>query len=489
MNGPFSHKLRLPADPWGAGATIVIRAVLHSLLCRFRSWPPVYVALVSTVMLVACAPPPEIVIVTPPPAGRGGSAAGASGQPAKVMYQMDAQHTGRSSFAGPRQAILLRSFDTTTVETPDPGDPQPDIQSSTAIGADGTIYIGNLTGNLFALRDPGSGSSLEMAWRFHPSGASPYATTPAIGRDGTVYVGFSQGGDSADARGTFYALRAPVSGREPDIVWSVDFGAGSGRQSSSPTIGPDGTVYVPSGVGRLFAIGADGSVKWTVSTGPSLKAAPAIAADGTVYVSSMDGKLYAVSPPSGAATEGTVKWTFDFGENLGPTPIVTAPTPPPGVDGIGSAASPTIGSDGTIYVGANNSNFYAITPTGAMRWLFEAQREVGGIWSSAVLSQDANTLYFGANRGGVYALNAANGSLRWRFDIFGSIYTSPVLDSRGTLYTGSTVGLLFALDAATGQRVFDYDAGSSIWTAPSIRADGSLVTGDTRGRVLLLGAP
>src|SRR5439155_25322686 len=152
-------------------------------------------------------------------------------------------------------------------------------------------------------------------------------------------------------------------------------------------------------------ISPDGTIKWTANTGPSIKAAPAVGSDGTIYLSSMDGKLYAVAPPSGR-TEGTVKWTFDFGEHLGQTPIVTAVPPPPGVDGVGSAASPTIGPDGTIYVGANNSNFYAVTPAGGMKWLFEAQREVGGIWSSAVLSADSSTLYFGANRGGVYAVSA-----------------------------------------------------------------------------------
>jgi outer membrane protein assembly factor BamB len=435
----------------------------------------------------ACGPPPEIVTVTPPPSrSASGAGAGSSGQAAKAMYQMDPQHAGRSPFAGPRQAVLLRSFDTAAVETAEPGDTQPDIQSSSAIGSDGTIYIDNLIGNLFALRDPGSGPNLELAWRFHPPGGSPYSSTPAVGRDGTVYVGFSTGGDSPAAQGTFYALRAPENGQDAQIAWSVDFGPGSGRQSSSPTIGSDGTVYVPSGAGRLYAISSEGTVRWTANTGPSIKAAPAIASDGTLYLSSMDGKLYAVVPPGGG-TEGTVKWTFDFGEHLGQTPVVTAAPPPPGVDGLGSAASPTIGPDGTIYVGANNSNFYAVTPAGSMKWLFEAEREVGGIWSSAVLSPDSSTLYFGANKGGIYAVSAANGSLIRRFDIFGSIFTSPVLDSRGTLYTGSTVGLLFALDAGTGQRVFDFDAGSPIWSTPSIRPDGSLVTADTRGRVLLLG--
>lgn len=186
----------------GTGEPAVF-ATCNSRLQRLLAPTPLCVAIAAAVAICGCAPPPEIVIVTPPPTGRSGSAAAAAvaaNQPAKAMYQLDAQHSGRSPFVGPRQAVLLRTFDTTTIDTPEPGDPQPDIQGSTAIGADGTIYVGNFTGNVFALRDPGSGSSLELAWRFHPAGASPFSTTPAIGRDGTVYVGFSSGGDSPEAR-------------------------------------------------------------------------------------------------------------------------------------------------------------------------------------------------------------------------------------------------------------------------------------------------
>lgn len=445
---------------------------------------------IAIAFTTGCSPEPDILTVTPPPARANvASAAGIPSGPMKAMYQMDAGHSGRSPYAGPRQAVLLRTFDTAEpgIETADPGDASPDIQGSAAIGVDGELYIGNLKGNLFALRDPGRGSTLELLWRFHPPGASSFSATPAVAGDGTVYIGFSTGGLAAGAHGTFYALRPPGTGGDAQIVWSVDFGPGSGPQTASPMLGPDGTVYVSSGAGKLYAIGPDGSLRWTAQTGPVAKAAPALGVNGTIYISSMDGKLYAVSPPAGGG-EGTTSWTFNFSEHLGPTPLVAVAPPPVGADGIGSGASPTVGPDGTIYIGASNSNFYAINANGTLKWLFEAEREVAGIWSSAVLSPDASNLYFGANKGGIYALNTANGSLRWRFDIYGSIYSSPVLDRRGTLYTSSTVGYLFALDAATGQRVFDYAVGASVWTTPSIRADGSLVIGDANGRIILLGA-
>jgi outer membrane protein assembly factor BamB len=401
------------------------------------------------------------------------------------MYQMDPQHSGRSPHAGPLKPAVLRAFDLSQLETREPGDPRQNVESSAAVGPDGTIYLGHFPGNLVALRDPGRGNALELAWRFHPAGASSFHATPALGQDGTVYIGFSTGGATPEAKGTFYALRPDGNALEPRVLWKVDLG--NGRQTSSPTLGPDGTIYVTSGAGKLFALAPDGAIKWTAQTGPSLKAAPAIGTDGTVFLSSMNGKVYAVAPPAGGVSEGSVRWAFDIAAHPGRAPLVAAKVPPPGADGVGSGSSPTVGADGTLYVGANNSNFYAIRPDGTLRWMFEAEREVAGIWSTAALSADGSTLYFGANKGGIYALNAADGTRRWQFPIYGSVYNSPTLDSRGTLYTGSTLGHIYALNAATGELVLDFNASDSVWTAPAIRPDGSLVVATTKGRVLLLG--
>jgi outer membrane protein assembly factor BamB len=160
-----------------------------------------------------------------------------------------------------------------------------------------------------------------------------------------------------------------------------------------------------------------------------------------------------------------------------------------GQDAIGSAASATIGPDGTIYVGANNSNFYAVDPAGQQKWLYEAERELAGIWTTAALSADSSTLYFGANKGGIYALNTRDGSLKWQFPIFASVYSSPALDARGTLYTGSTVGHVFSIDTANGSQLGDYNAVQAVWTAPSIRPDGTLVVADRMSKLMVLGEP
>jgi outer membrane protein assembly factor BamB len=401
-----------------------------------------------------------------------------SGRP---QYRMDAQHTERSPYGGPSWPVLLASFDSASLPTAAPGDPRPEIQSSAAIGADNTIYLGNFRGNLMALRDSGGGQ-LELLWHFHPEGASSFHATPAIGADGTIYIGFSTGAATPDAHGTFYALNP-----QGQVQWTVDLDPG--RQTISPTIGPDGTVYVTSGAGELFALSPAGQTLWTAQTGLTVKASPALGADGTVYVASMNDKLYAIQPPAPGQVEGRVRWTFRFGDFPGTQPAATAAVPPPGADGIGSGATPAVGPDGTIYVGADNSNMYAVTPAGQLKWMFEAECEVAGIWSSAALSDDGQTLYFGANKGGIYALRTADGTLAWQYPILGSVYSSLTLDRNGVLYTGSTAGHLIAIDSGTSEKIWDYtnpDA-VAVRTAPALRSDGTLLIGDTRGFIRLIG--
>src|SRR6185369_14529399 len=106
----------------------------ESLAAKTFETPTLAPTLVPTAVPVA-EPTPEPVPV-------------AVGRP---MYQMDAQHTGRSPNRGPRQAKLMRSFDTGNFQVRDGATPQPDIQSSAAIGPDGTIYLANQQGVLFAL--------------------------------------------------------------------------------------------------------------------------------------------------------------------------------------------------------------------------------------------------------------------------------------------------------------------------------------------------
>ena len=62
------------------------------------------------------------------------------------------------------------------------------VESSPAIGSDGTVYVGSADTKLYAIYS----KSGEKKWEFETGEAIVYSS-PAIGSDGTVYVGSNDG--------------------------------------------------------------------------------------------------------------------------------------------------------------------------------------------------------------------------------------------------------------------------------------------------------
>ena len=54
----------------------------------------------------------------------------------------------------------------------------------------------------------------------------------------------------------------------------------------------------------------DGTIIWSFETDDGIEAGPIIGADGTIYVASHDGYLYAINP------DGSEKWSFSAGEQF-----------------------------------------------------------------------------------------------------------------------------------------------------------------------------
>ena len=146
------------------------------------------------------------------------------------------------------------------------------VDSSPAIGTDGTIYVGSWDKNLYAINPDGS-----KKWTFKTRGT--LVSSPAIGSDGTIYFG------SWDKN--LYAINPDGSKK-----WAFKTG---NWVTSPPAIGSDGTIYVGSKDKNLYAISPDGLKKWAFKTGDRVVSSPAIGNDGTIYVGSRDKNLYAIS--------------------------------------------------------------------------------------------------------------------------------------------------------------------------------------------------
>jgi hypothetical protein len=166
---------------------------------------------------------------------------------------------------------------------------------SPAIGADGVIYT-PASPTLFALRADGT-----LLWSKGPTGNPPQGEvsgiiTPGIGPDGTIYLGNSQG---------FITALDPAT---QAIRWSYRTGPDPTQTSfygipSFPVVDNQGTVYMGSVDGKMYAMTRTGQVKWSYPTGGHItEAAPALGPDGTLYFGSEDGYLYALAGPANQVT-------------------------------------------------------------------------------------------------------------------------------------------------------------------------------------------
>jgi len=316
------------------------------------------------------------------------------------------------------------------------------VHSSVALDKDDNLYfiVGNgnnpdrMDAALYSLDSSG-----QLRWTFeHIGWMAPIPNTgftPAIAADGTIYV-----------NGRFSLFAVAPNGT---MKWKYDFPRidnvdalgrreTTGNQRSAPVIGKDGTIYLNTeegwseqikAEGGLCAFYPDGNLKWR-SRDVGGCAAPTIDNDGTIYsaigtygmAAAQESKLLALHP------DGTLKWSL-------PTELWIQ-------------SSPSIGADGTLYVGTSHHHlnvpgwFYAITPEGQIKWKYDtyddvkdhpaAQENPPDIYNSPVI--DSNGLiYFGNELGFFYAMTPDR-KVAWIENVSSLLYCSPALVDDGTLY-------------------------------------------------------
>jgi|GEM_PF-3302838 len=170
--------------------------------------------------------------------------------------------------------------------------------------------------------------------------------------------------------------------------------------------------------------------------------------------------------PYFAAPQASLKWTYATGDSI-------------------YQSSPAIAPDGTIYVGSNDHNIYAINPDGTLKWNYTTGDT---IYSSPAIGSDG-TIYIGsmwADRK-VYAINP-DGTLKWSYTTISDVSSSPAIDpSSGVIYVAASYdpswnGRMYAF-YPNGTLVdgwpYNPSTGSSWITASAaIREDGVILFGD-----------
>lgn len=152
-------------------------------------------------------------------------------------------------------------------------------------------------------------------------------------------------------------------------------------------------------------------------------------------------------------SNGTVKWTRNINSS--------------------TRSTPAIASDGTIYIGSHDDYLYSISSAGVQNWRYLTGND---ITSSPAIGPDG-VVYVGSRDGYLYAINPT-GTRKWRYstgDIhMGSPIVSPIVGADGTVYCGGGTNL-WAIRSSDGTLKWSYPLGAGTTSSAAMSADGSTI--------------
>lgn len=301
-----------------------------------------------------------------------------------------------------------------------------------------SVAIGGITG-CNALKDTDQATTQSP-----PSGTTtPSSTAQFTGRSTTQWRSFRR-----DPRNTGCARRERGPTDDPAPKWTLST---DGGVWGSPAVA-DGTVYIGSMDGTLYAIDAKtGESVWTYSTGGPVQSTPAVV-DGRVYVGSLDKHVYCLD-----AQTGEKRWAYETAGLVHSSPTVDG-----GTLYIGSGAAAV----GEVYAFLESSDVeqegggvYALDAgTGELQWRRLPKSRISS--TPAVVDR---AVYIGTHSIGVenpliVSFDTADGKTRWRYQADGAVPTSPTVHA-DTVYVASFPGTVYALETDTGTPKWTFDPG------------------------------
>ncbi len=251
----------------------------------------------------------------------------------------------------------------------------PDIHGSPpSIAPDGTIYV-IVNETLIAVDQNKTIKWKKTFFDENPLG-SYSVSSPVISDDNIIYV--DTYGPPSPIKNRLYAIN-------PNGSEKWNYSIEKYHNPSYLVVGTDNSIYCSFYNYHeriMYSISPDGKLKWHINIAWAAFSFPTVGNDGTIYICSIDGGLYALNP------DGTEKWEFKFGEN----------------DDIALGAG-SIDPNGIFYVVVKYSDndestifedsyhLYSINPDGTLRWKIQPDAEgLSIIQSSPIIGSDG-TVY------------------------------------------------------------------------------------------------
>lgn len=241
-------------------------------------------------------------------------------------------------------------------------------------------------------------------------------TAPLVGPDGTIHLVTHNG---------MLMVIAPGG----KLLWQSILGGATSWGYSRPVLGPDGGVLVVYD-GQLLTFDRNGTPGWTMRKPGSLTALPAVSADGTVFLVTNRSNLCAVSPG------GRDQWNLELCQ----------------VSGGGTWPGPVVGSDGIVYAVCKGKAIYAIDPRkGSVLWMYNTNDRM----ESTPAADRRGYAYFASTGGWVFCLKK-DGKPAWQASVAGppnmiQVIDAPIVHGPGdVLYIVPRHGTMYALNTADG---------------------------------------
>jgi outer membrane protein assembly factor BamB len=266
---------------------------------------------------------------------------------------------------------------------------------------------------------------------------------------------------------------ASPGGVDFTLKWRFKTGA---KVRSTPLV-VDGTVYCGSEDGHLYAVAADtGTLRWKAPIGGDVSSSPA-AKGNLVYIVSGDGALCALD-----RTSGRERWRTKTGA---PLKFEYLPDEPRIFDYYGP--SPTVSGD-RVYFGSSDGSVYAVDAAdGRVIWKFAT-----GQWVHATPAVVDGTVYVGNYDGQFFALDEKTGSVRWKYQVARdkqfpmpvALIASPAVADGTVVFASNAPTGVVALDTRSGELRWRVDhPGSIINSSPSI-ANGVVYVGSSDAQIV-----